>query len=179
MTTLIDIAGQQFGRLRVISREGTSSSRKTLWLCECACGNTALVTSNQLRRGRTNSCGCLRHGYTKTPTYNAWCGAKKRCCNTQDKDYKNYGGRGIRVCARWLESFENFLKDMGERPAGKSLDRIDVDGDYELSNCRWATASEQAQNRRPRFRRDQLLAAAAFEDRAAVLRAFAAAEAVA
>lgn len=153
---MLDLIGKRFGKL-VVKEKGPYVSGTTRWLCVCDCGTEKFVGSQNLRNGSTKSCGCFRkqhlresrtiHGYTKTRTYRSWSQMKNRCGNPNYINYSSYGGRGIKVCERW-ENFENFLEDMGERPLGKSLDRIDVDGDYEPNNCRWATLEEQAQNKR-------------------------------
>jgi hypothetical protein len=133
-----------------------------MWLCQCECGNTVVVNGNALRRGNTRSCGCLQkdeaslrrrtHGMKGTPTYRSWVAMKNRCTNPRQDNYGRYGARGIAVCDRWLGEggFDAFLYDMGERPEGTTLDRIDPDGNYEPANCRWATAEEQERNKRPR-----------------------------
>lgn len=121
---------------------------------KCFCGNTFLTFKNFVERGHTRSCGCLKytgiHGHTKkskSRTYTTWDNMIQRCKNPKRNFYEYYGGRGIKVCTRWLK-FENFLKDMGERPEGTSIDRIDPNGNYELNNCRWATKLQQANNTR-------------------------------
>ena len=129
--------------------------QKTKWLCLCDCGVEIYVTSGNLREGKTKSCGCLQphHGHAPrngktSPTYVSWYCMIQRCTNKNLVQFDDYGGRGIAVCARWKD-FRNFLADMGDRPAGKSLDRFpNNDGNYEPNNCRWATSSEQNKNRR-------------------------------
>lgn len=149
-----DISGETYGRLTVIRREGTADSEHPLWLCECECGNTCLIKGGKIGK-EVNSCGCLRApvrassdglGYGH-PLFQCWSGAKSRCLDVHDPKYHRYGGRGITMCDRWLNSFRYFVEDMGDRPAGASLDRVDNDGNYEPGNCRWATPLEQNQNR--------------------------------
>jgi hypothetical protein len=161
-----DLSGQRFGRL-VAVRDVGSNGKRRLWECRCDCGNISVVDASNLV-DHTRSCGCLKseiaaknavirsttHGYSpangRTPTYNSWQAMKGRCLDVNHHAYARYGGCGITVCERWME-FENFLADMGERPAGKTLDRHpDPFGGYEPTNCRWATPKEQQHNRRDR-----------------------------
>lgn len=155
---LVDLTGQVFGRLSVLSRAG-NLGRKAAWLCQCACGNECTVRSDHLMGARVLSCGCYRvekstvqattHGLSKTREYRIWRNMKNRCEWDKWPEWHLYGGRGITVCQRWSESFEAFIEDMGPCTTPKhSIDRIDGDKGYEPGNCRWATPTEQARNTR-------------------------------
>lgn len=170
MNRFIDETGNKYGMLTVVERDNrprkaTKSKPKTYWMCECECGKITSVQAYNLRSGNTKSCGCIKrksasrinvkHNMSRLddgvirPEFNAWVGMKTRCYNKNRPEYERYGGRGIKVCDRWLNSFENFYNDMGARPSPKhSIDRIDVNGDYEPSNCRWANDTIQSRNQR-------------------------------
>ena len=161
----LDLLAQKFGRLVVLERaqnvlRGATKRPRSAWRCQCDCGTIAVVEGSNLKRGITKSCGCLSresaalrkttHGCAKrggrTPEFDIWCGMRQRCSDPSYKSFKHYGGRGIKVCARWGD-FVAFLQDMGPRPSpAHSIERNDSNGNYEPNNCRWATHKEQMRN---------------------------------
>lgn len=154
----IDLTGKRFGRLIVLQKSATLLyGKQVAWNCSCDCGNEKIAITSSLKSGGTKSCGCLgretkppiriKHGMSGYSGIKTWEGMMRRCFNPKDKDYCYYGGRGITVCDRWRD-VRNFAADMGEKPSGCSLDRIDYNKDYCPENCRWATAFQQAANKR-------------------------------
>lgn len=149
-----DMTGRRFGKLVVISRHQIAN-KGPHWLCACDCGETTIAATGHLNAGQRVSCGCQvadsrrKHGLSYSPEYRAWTNARDRCRNPNNRKYSLYGARGIRMCDRWVASFENFIADLGLKPSpNHSLDRWpNGDGNYEPGNCRWATAVQQNNNR--------------------------------
>lgn len=154
-----DLSGERFGRLVAVSLVERDKDRNHKWLFRCDCGAEKVIRVNLVKQGKTSSCGCLfsemmaarntKHGLSKDnpKEYRSWKDMRSRCKNPNDTDFANYGGRGIKVCPEWSD-FSAFFSDMGSRPDGFTLDRIDVNGDYSAGNCRWASAPTQARNKR-------------------------------
>lgn len=158
-----DLTDKKFNRLTVIERKGNDIFGHLRWLCRCDCGKEKIIVGSHMVRGKTKSCGCLnkeklvarslKHGHNRrekvSQVYSIWANLIQRCTNRNNQDYLNYGGRGITVCEKWLESFENFLEDMGQPPTKQhQIDRIDNNKGYDKNNCRWVTRKQQSQNRR-------------------------------
>jgi hypothetical protein len=153
-----DLIGQTFGRLTVISETNRNKHNHIQWLCLCSCGKNTIASTTSLKHQNTTSCGCYgnecrtintrTHGMRHTKIYTVWCNIISRCYDSNHKSWENYGGRGIIVCDQWIKSFESFFTDMGDIPfKNAQIDRINNNGNYEPSNCRWATAKQNCLNR--------------------------------
>ena len=148
-------AGDKYNRLTAVKFIKRDKNFHQFWLFQCECGKKKVINISKVKKGLTKSCGCLhdegnnfKHGMNGIKTHISWKSMKNRCLNPNATGYKDYGGRGIKICDEWLNNFINFFKDMGERPNGKTLDRKNNDGNYCKSNCRWADKFEQANNKR-------------------------------
>ena len=143
-----DILNKKFGKLIVL--ELSHIKENAFWKCSCECGNYCIIAGHRLRNGQTKSCGCIvktQKGMSCSRSYRSWSSMMQRCYDKSVEHYSRYGLKGISVCERWKNSFQNFIEDMGERPQGKTLDRIDPNGNYEMNNCRWCTPKEQGNNK--------------------------------
>lgn len=155
MGKINNLVGQVFGKLTVTEEDPVRVGLYVAWICRCECGGVKSVSGNTLRLGNCNSCGCLSkgrpligtEGLMVNPLYGVWRGMIQRCIRAKGETYQNYAARGITVCQEWLDSFQTFAEDMGERPEGYSLDRINNDLGYYKENCKWSTMTEQSNNR--------------------------------